>query len=113
MSRSIVNKILSEPATLSPLPPGLFEAVDMLVPFIGKDSSAVHFGPGWVSTNRSVEDEAGARVEVPGLLGGQAFHIKALQMLAEEIEGIDLTLYPRPCIFQGPASRGAILGMNF
>jgi len=109
----MMNKILhGQTKALQPLPDGFFDAVDLLAPFaVDGPSSTLYFLDGTISTGKAGAQE-GAAMDLPGLPSGPAFKLKALQMLRGEVAGIDFSLHPRPCLFFGEKSRGALIGLN-
>lgn len=107
-----MNAILDRPSEQQPLPEGFFAAVEKIKPFILEGHhSGVYFEEGAIRT-ASPGSQEGARIEIPGLIDGPVFNIKALALLDGCVDTIDLTQYPHPCIFYGPQVRGAVLGMN-
>lgn len=109
----MMDKILGEDSQQVALEPAFFDAVDKLAPFVTDGpSSPLHFTAEGLTTG-APEGEEGASMVYPGLPPGVSFRLKALQLLRKEISTIDWTLHPRPCIFYGDSSRGAIIGMNF
>jgi hypothetical protein len=55
--------------------------------------------------------EIGASVDIPDLHVTGAFRLKALQLLADEMQTVDFSV--SPALFFGHNSRGAIIGMEF
>ncbi|QJD54343.1 DNA polymerase III beta subunit [Aminobacter phage Erebus] len=91
--------------------PEFFESVAKLKPFLG-ESGSVYLSADKISTSQH-EDE-GTSVDVPatGMLEMQAYHHHQLMILGEVAKTIDWTAYPRPCMFQGGALRGALVGQR-
>ena len=102
-------RVLGAESSPSPLPEGIFAALQDLKPFMNKLGQVFVF-PGRVSTE-ATEDQ-GASVEVEGLTTTGVFHLEQLLSLCGLADVLDLTLYPKPCIFYGDNLRGAIVGMR-
>ncbi len=109
-----MNEVLSRPAAPQPVPEELAPALDRLRPFITSDWAPVYFRNGAISTAVADEGEEGVTIAAAGVPAGPVFNSKSLRLIVEEIETIDFTLHPRPCIFYGMGgrSRGAIIGMS-
>ena len=107
----LMNKIFDRPSVQERLPEGFFEAVDILAPFAADASSPIYLSPRGLSTGDPEIDE-GAVKHLSGLADA-AFKLKALQLLRDEVTTVDLNLHPAPCLFFGPNSRGAIVGLSF
>jgi len=106
-----IDRILDVPSNPAPLPTGFAEALEKLKPFLMLEGR-VYLNDGSISTH-PVEDEEGATVEVPGTPAGALFHFDHLTLAVSILETIDLSAYPRPCLFYNPAGiRGAIVGMR-
>ena len=103
---SILNTVGT--GTLLPFPPGLFEAVETIKPFVG-DEGRIYFRDGVVSTSR--EDGEGASQEVEGLPERGAYHVEHLLSLNGIANAIDFSFHPQPCPFQGDRLRGVMIGM--
>lgn len=106
-----MNSIMDKPSSPHPFPDGFFAAVNKLVPFVEDKTSAIYFTADGVSTGVAGAEE-GAMVTLAGLPKA-AFRLKALLMLEHEIQTIDLSTHPNPCLFFGPNSRGALIGLSF
>lgn len=91
-----------------PTPPGLFEALKKLKPFLDKETR-VYFRDAGVATSPS--DEVGAHVEVDDLIEGPCFQFPALELL-ENATHIDFMPHPKPCGFLADGMRGMILGLR-
>ncbi|MGL5736667.1 MAG: hypothetical protein ACRCYS_17525 [Beijerinckiaceae bacterium] len=106
-----MNSILERPSNPAPLPAGFFEAVDQLAPFaMDGAASPVFVTEEGISTGAAGSEE-GAFYSIKGLPAGQAFRLKALQLLKEEVSAIDFGI--SPALFFGSGSRGALIGMNY
>lgn len=108
-----MRQILDRPSAPLPVPDGFFDAVDTLAPFAadGPLTPIRLTGDGmWVQNMDGTE----AEVALAGLPPARdlAFRLKALQMLKGELQAIDFSLAPSPCLFFGSSSRGALIGMN-
>ncbi len=89
--------------------PGLFEAVESLLPFM-VDEERLHMLGGILATAPTIEE--GASIEVPGLPETGCFNGKQMLKLNGVITTIDFLQYPAPCLFFGDNIRGAIVGMR-
>lgn len=109
-----MNSVLNIPNTQAPFPATLAPALERLAPFISSDWNPIYLREGAISTVLDDAQEEGVTIEALGVPGGPVFNSKSLRLIAGEVETIDFTLYPRPCIFygQGGFSRGAIIGMS-
>ena len=58
------------------------------------------------------EAAAGATFEIEKELNYAVFNAKYFLKLKGIAEQIDLSTYPRPCLFKGPNLRGVIMGMR-
>ena len=105
-----LGKVFDRPSTQAPIPAGLWDALEDLRPFTNK-LNQVHFFDGKVSTSLE-SDETGASSEVPGLQARAVFNLDYLLKLKGAAETIDLSAYPKPCMFFGDNVRGAIIGMR-
>lgn len=106
-----MNNILNRPCNPTPLPEGFFDGVDRLAPFVTDGpSTPIVFTETGLSTARPGSEE-GASCVLAGLPAGNAYRLKALQLLRGEVETIDLTI--QPSLFFGERSRGALIGMQF
>ena len=103
-----VTPILNVEAQPASFPENFFEAVETLAPFVSEEGR-IYFRAGQMTT--SVEDGAGAAIEIEGLPETGAFNYKYLLSLRDYVDSIDFTKHPKPCPFYGPRLRGVILGM--
>jgi DNA polymerase sliding clamp subunit (PCNA homolog) len=92
----------------APFPPGFFEALDKISPFVD-DHNRVYLLGDRVST---AQDE-GTSVDVAGLPEGHAlFNHAMLSSLNGTAHSIDFTAYPAPVPWYGDNVRGLIMGMR-
>lgn len=105
-----VARVLNAPSNPQVIPAALWEALENLRPFTAK-LNQVHFLKDKVSTGPE-DGEAGASSEIHGLPEGAVFNLDYLLKLKGAAETIDLTSYPKPCLFFGDNLRGAIIGMR-
>jgi DNA polymerase III sliding clamp (beta) subunit (PCNA family) len=104
-----VEPILSLEADLSPVPAGIFEALETLKPFV-EEEGRVYFRGTEITT--SPHDGVGASIELDGLPTRGAFNYKYLMALEGRVDEIDFSKAPPvPCPFRGENMRGVILGM--
>lgn len=102
-------KILDMPATLIPVPEGLWQGLEDLAPF-ADDLERVFIKDGSIATSRA--DGGGAEVDLDGVNVPACFSLKQLRLLEGVALSIDLSSYPAPCAFRGERIRGAIVGMR-
>lgn len=104
-----LGKIFDMPATLLPVPEGLWQGLEDLAPF-ADDLERVFIKDGSIATSRA--DGGGAEVELAGVNVPACFSLKQLRLLEGVALSIDLSSYPAPCAFRGERIRGAIVGMR-
>lgn len=103
-----LTAILDRPANLVPLPPALFEALEVVKPFTEKDNN-VYIRDGSIHTDN--EPGIGASYQVEGLDWAGIYKLDMLKLLTVATYA-DMTTYPEPCMFQGGRMRGAIIGLR-
>ena len=106
-----VNKVLdgtSEP-NMQNVPFEFFDVLEVIIPFLPPQSSAVSFESGKFTTG---DNSTGATGEVDSLEAGPVFNGHNLFMLRDFAEQIDFSAYPMPCLFRGANCRGAIIGLS-
>lgn len=109
---AIMDKVLaSSDGEQLAFPPGFFEAVDTLKPFLG-DAGSLYLTAQSLGT--SSHDGEGTSIDVvtPGVTDMQAYHHRQLTVLGEIAKTIDWTGYPQPCMFRGDRLRGALIGQR-
>lgn len=104
-----LSKILSEPTTQGPLDDRLFKGLKALKPFIDK-LGRIYLKPGYITT--SADDADGDTYDVPDLQDEGIYSYEILCLLEGIAKTIDLSTYPKPCLFMGERLRGAIVGMR-
>lgn len=104
-----IGKILSAEANLTTIDTRLFEAVEKLKPFTDK-MGRIFINKGIISTTQ--DPEQGAHYFVPDMQSEGIYNVDMLQLLQGVVTTIDMTTYPKPCMFQGDRLRGAIVGMK-
>ncbi len=103
-------KILDTACAPLPIPQGFFAALENLHPFCGKNG-AVYLSQEGISTS-AVAGE-GASVALPMQLKEPiVFNAEKLLLLSGVAQVLDVTLYPKPCLFYGDQIRGAIIGLR-
>lgn len=105
-----LSKIFDLPATLVPIPDGLWQGLEDLAPF-ADDLERVFIKTGTISTNQE-EGGSGASVEIVGINVPACFSLKQLRLLEGVATEIDFSSYPAPSAFRGERIRGAIVGMR-
>lgn len=105
-----LRPILEKPHEATPVPDGLFPALEAVKPFVEKDGRVYFKDGGRIST--SYEDGLGASYEVPGLHPDGIYHVKMLELLDGAATKVDFTRYPEHLIFYGDRLRGAIIGQR-
>lgn len=88
-----------------------WEGVATLAPFADK-LGRLYLAPGKLATSTSEED--GASFELPGFNYNGCYAYKHLRDLADVVDLIDFSQYPRPCPFTGKDKmlRGVVIGMR-
>jgi hypothetical protein len=106
-----LGKVLNEPTTqLVPVTEGLWEALESLYPFVDK-LRRIYVRDGWLSTDRN--DDNGALVELPGLVGSGIYNVDFLLELKGIAEQIDFFWRDGKGIyFFGDHVRGAMMGQR-
>ena len=104
-----LSKVLDKDFVPEPFPAGFFEALEDMAPFSNK-LRQVFLTEGRMQTEQT--DEQGAQVEVAGIKHKGLFNLDLLLGLKGTAEVIDLSSYPRPCLFTGNGVRGCIIGMR-
>lgn len=104
-----LSRVLDQESAQSPMPEGIWAAAEDLSPFVD-EMGRLFLKTGNIATGR-VEGE-GASVDIPDLVSDACFHFEQLLLLKNIIQTIDLTSYPKPCLFAGERFRGAIIGMR-
>lgn len=104
-----LSSILNKPSNQIPVNPNLFEGLEVIKPFADKMGRII-FNEGSVCTSLTEGD--GAKYEVEGLNYEGSYNVEMLASLAGVAHTIDLTTYPKPCLFMGDRLRGAIIGMR-
>ena len=103
-------RVMDTPSNPASFPEGMFDAIETLVPFV-EELPAIHFMPdGSVTTSK--HEGTGAAVQLPFFGAVGTFNIHQFLLLNGVATQIDLTTYPRPCIFYGNHIRGAIVGLK-
>jgi DNA polymerase III sliding clamp (beta) subunit (PCNA family) len=104
-----LGRIMEQPHKPHAIPGTLFAALESVKPFCDK-LGRVTFHEGAVCS--SLVEGEGARFEVEGLDYNGSYQVDMMLSLNGVATSIDLTTYPRPCIFYGDRIRGAIIGMR-
>ncbi len=104
-----IDTILNAEGSPQAIPEGLFEALEVLKPFVD-DGSRMYFTTQGVATSN--EPEVATTVDVAGLVPGCCFHHSMISLLSGVAVKIDFTTYPRPCKFLGDKMRGVIVGLR-
>jgi len=105
-----VNKILdgATAPNLQDVPFEFFDVLELLIPFLPAQNSAVKFETGRFTTG---DNFTGATGDVDLLVEGPCFNGHHLFLLRDFAEQIDFSAYPNPCLFRGANCRGAIIGL--
>lgn len=104
-----VTKILNNPAKPTPIPPELFEGIEVLKR-MADGSSRIYVTKGLLRTH--LEENTGGMYEVDGVDFEGVYNLAMLSLLKGVVTSADFTLYPAPCLFFGERLRGAIIGMR-
>lgn len=105
-----LSKVLDRDADYQEFPEGIFEAVESVVPFVDEFSRVYFIGNKITTVNHDAA--AGATFEIEKELNYAVFNAKYFLKLKGIAQTIDLSTYPRPCLFKGKNIRGAIIGMR-
>lgn len=105
-----VDRVFNLESNPREIPPGLFDALETIKPFID-DGARVFFTDTGIAT--SAEPEEATTVDVAGLQTGACFHYAMISLLKGAAKQIDFTTYPKPCKFMGDKLRGVILGLRY
>lgn len=99
------------PSQAAPVPEGLFDALERLRPHSDK-MGRVFFEEGRLLVkNDAGEERAGCEVEGCKVTSG-IYQIEMVRLLEGVATSIDMSTYPKPCIFYGDKLRGALIGMR-
>lgn len=104
-----LNQVLDVSGDLQPINPLMFEALEVVKPFIDQ-MGRVFFTPGVIGT--STEENEGASYELPDFNYEGIFNHGMLSCLKGVAQQIDFSRYPAACPFTGDRLRGAIIGMR-
>ena len=105
-----LSRILDVESSPIPPPDGLWQAVTDLAPFTD-DLGRIYFVSNKVATTATIE-ESGASIELNLGVTAGCYNFKHLTLLEGVVDRIDLSSYPKACIFYGNCLRGAIVGMR-
>lgn len=103
-----IEQILGMPAEYAPFPETFFDDVERLGA-LATDEERVYLDGSIIAT--SPHENEGALMEVEGLDAKGCYNIKQLLALRNVAAECDLTLNPKPVMFRGPMTRGAMVGM--
>jgi DNA polymerase III sliding clamp (beta) subunit (PCNA family) len=103
-----LGKVLNVASNQGPLDERLFDALEVVKPFVDKQGS-IFISAGKITTHP--DENEGASYDVPDLQDEGKFNIEMLNLL-KGVKTIDWSTYPRPCMFQSDSLRGAIIGMR-
>ncbi len=101
-----VENILSQTYSPVNLNKSIFDAIDFLLPF-SKDGK-LFIEENCVKTSNVIND--GASFIIDGLNGKGIYQIHMFSLLKNIAENIDLTSWPKPCLFDSKNLKGAIIG---
>lgn len=104
-----VRKLLERESDPQPIPEGMFEALENLVPFT-EENNRIYFMDNKLATHFD-ENEATIQ-DVEGVQAGAIMNGKQLLSLQAIANTIDLSQYPAPCMFYGDMLRGCIVGIR-
>lgn len=102
--------ILDAPSSPKVLPENFFEGLAAIKPFMNKQRE-VYFYEGGMHTSPFGEGEQGSSYMLDDFPYDGCYTLEMLQLL-EKIETIDLTSYPKPCMFFQGRMRGTIIGRS-
>lgn len=105
-----LEKVLNVEATYAQYPPDLVDALES-IKFFTDEADRVYIAGNTLSTSR--EEGDGASIELDDYVAENGiYQLKQLALLAEVVNAIDFSHYPRPVPFMGENLRGAIVGMR-
>jgi hypothetical protein len=104
-----LDPILNMAGVPTPIPEGLFPALDVLKPFVD-NLERVYINNGKVFTH--FDESEGASYEVAGMLHEGIFNLRYLKLLEGNATHVDFSTWPKPCMFTGDKFRGAIVGIK-
>lgn len=104
-----LSSILEQPATCTPIPDELFEALSVVKPFVD-DLGRIYFNGNGITT--ALDENDGASYEIEGFDHKGVFQLEMLSLLKGRALTLDFTKYPKASIFYGDNLRGAIIGMR-
>ena len=105
-----LGKVLDRPSLQKPIQEELFEALEVVKPFVGKLGTII-FNEQSITTH--TDDNEGASYDVPTLIGVEGcYNITHLELLKGTAKTIDWKGYPGPCMFENGRLRGAIIGVR-
>jgi hypothetical protein len=102
------EQLLNVATNPQPVPVGLFEGIEAVEPFC-KDSGAIHFGDGYVSSY--LNSDAGASYPVKGLPPGKIFHAKLVRQVSPYVKTLDLLTQNDRAFFFGGTDINPIRGV--
>lgn len=97
------------PASHTPVPEGLFEALATLAAFT-EEAGRVFCMGGKLATHR--DEGVGAAVDVEGVPEEGIYNLKMMQLLEGVVHTIGFECYPQPCPMYGERLRGLLMGMR-
>jgi len=103
-----IHGVLDKVDTLAcePLPPGFFEALETLAPFVD-EQNRIFLRDGLLTTGAD-----GASVELAGVRGNSTFNLRMLRLLGGVAVDVGFDSYPAPVPFFGDKLRGCIAGLR-
>ena len=104
-----LDPIINKPSIQAPLDPKLFEGLEALKSFVDK-LGTIHFRSNEICTHES--DAEGATFKIESLKCTGKYNIDMLNLLRENVDTIDWSCYPKPCVFMGGRLRGVLIGMR-
>lgn len=104
-----LSRVLDQPSNRLPLDPRIFEGLAVIKPFADK-LERVLFRDGALHTHET--EGEGASYAIEGFAATGVYNIGMLELLQKAATDIDLSTYPKPCMFFGERLRGAIIGMR-
>lgn len=99
----------NEPCNPQPIDVKLFEALEIVKPFVDKMGRIIFNGKG-IATD--FEEAEGAQFDIEGFTHEGIYQIEMLNKLKDVTDTIDFSEYPNPCRFFGDNCRGIIVGLR-
>lgn len=105
----LLEKVLGNPGDQSAIDPALADALEQVLPFLERKSSAVYFREDGLASSPHAEDGVVVAENVPP---GPIFAASQLKLVLGVAQTIDWSAYPKPVPFSADRLRGVLMGMR-